>query len=149
MKVLNSATSIITLEMENNETEVSMVDGDNVEVIIIKEGAKMIHNQAFRYCTKLKELYLPRSITFIGDRIFKPEYSEVKIFYKGSLKEFQKIDYEREVYIPGRYDSYPYYSDYGATSDTEMFYRLYDSVLMYCEVYCEKDKKTLILGEKR
>ena len=40
MKILNSETSIITLEMENNETAVTMIGGNKVEIIIIKEGAK-------------------------------------------------------------------------------------------------------------
>lgn len=108
-----------------------------------------IDNEAFRLCPNLKELYLPKSITYIGDRIFTTDYSLVKIIYKGSSEEFQKIDYEREIYIPGSYDRYPYYSSYGASSETQRFYRRYDNVLMYCEVFCQKDNKTLIFGEKR
>lgn len=73
----------------------------------------------------------------------------MKIIYEGSSEDFQKIDYEREKYVPGMYDKYPYYSDYGSTNDTEKFYRLYDNVLMWCEIFCKKDKKTLTLGEKR
>lgn len=149
MKILNSTTPKITLQMENDETTIYMVGGNKAEIIIVEEGAKKIDNEAFRLCPNLKELYLPKSITYIGDRIFTTDYSEVKIIYKGSSEEFQKIDYEREMYIPGSYDRYPYYSSYGASSETERFYRRYDNVLMYCEVFCQKDNKTLIFGEKR
>lgn len=149
MKILNSDTPIITIEMENNETEVSIIGGNKVEIIIIKEGAKKISNEAFRHCPNLKELHLPKSITFIGDRIFKTDYSEVKIIYEGSLEDFKKIDYEREIYIPGSYDRYPYYSSYGASSETQRFYRRYDNVLMWCEVYCKEDNKTITLGKKK
>ena len=92
---------------------------------------------------------LPKFIKYIGDRIFKTDYSEVKIIYAGSSEDFQKIDYEREKYIPGKFDRYHYYSDYGASSDTERFYRRYDNVLIWCEVFCKGDNKTLTFGEKR
>ena len=91
---------------------------------------------------------MPKTITYIGDRIFKADYSEVKIIYDGSSEDFQKIDYEREIYIPGKYDRYPYYSDYGASSETQRFYRRYDNVLMWCEVYCKKDGETITFGKK-
>lgn len=148
MKILNSTTPIITLVMEENEKNVSMIGGDKVEVIIVSEGAESIDREAFRLCPNLKELHLPKSIKYLGDRIFKPDYSEVKIIYEGSLEDFKKIDYEREVYIPGPYDRYPYYSDYGASSEFQRFYRLYDNYEMYCEVYCKEDSSQFTLGSK-
>lgn len=148
MKISNSTSHKITISMDDNETSVAMIYENKVEVIIIKEGAKRIENEAFRHCPNLKELHLPKSITYIGDKIFKIDYSEVKIFYEGSLEDFKKIDYEREKYIPGSYDKYPYYSDFGASSETQRFYRRYDNVLMWCEVYCKQDKTTLTLGKK-
>lgn len=148
MKILNSDTPIITIQMENDETNVSMIRGNKVEVIIIEDGAKQIERESFRLCPNLKELHLPKSITYIGDRIFKTDYSEVKIIYKGSQEDFMKIDFEREKYIPSKYDRYPYYSDYGASSETERFYRRYDNVLMWCEVYCQEDGKVLTFGKK-
>ena len=135
--------------MENNEKTVTMIGDNKVEVIIIQEGAEIIEKSAFKYCPNLKEVYLPKSIKYIGDAIFKTEYSEVKIIYEGSLEDFKKIDYEREIYIPGKYDKYPYYSDYGASSETQKFYRLYDNVLMWCEVYCKEDNQVLTLGNKK
>ena len=149
MKILNSDTPKITLEMEDNETTVRSIGGKKVEIIIIKDGAKSIERGAFAYCPNLKEIYLPKSINYIGDSIFKSDYSEVKIYYDGSSEEFQQIDYEREKYNPGKYDGYPYYSDFGASSETERFYRRYDDVLMWCEVYCRKDNKVLTFGKKR
>lgn len=148
MKILNSDTAHITIKMEKGETNVDMIGGNKVETITILEGAKKICNGAFKYCPNVKLIYLPKSITYIGDKIFKSDYSEVKIIYDGTSDDFQKIDYKREVYIPGKYDRYPYYSDYGASSDDERFYRRYDNVLMWCEVYCKKDGKTLTFGNK-
>lgn len=40
MKILNSETTMITIEMVNNKTNVEMIGGNKVEVIIIKDGAK-------------------------------------------------------------------------------------------------------------
>ena len=126
-----------------------MIRNDKVETIIILEGAKKIEKEAFRLCPNLKELHLPKTITYIGDKIFKTDYSEVKIIYDGSIEDFKKIDYERERYIPRKYDRYPYYSDFGASSETERFYRRYDNVLMWCEVFCKQDHKVITFGEKR
>ena len=148
MQILNSNTSKITIKMDENEKTVDMIGDNKVETIIIEEGAESIANEAFRLCPNLKKLYLPKTIKYIGDRIFKRDYSEVQIYYDGSTEEFMKIDFEREVYIPSKYDRYPYYSDYGASSEYQRFYRRYDDVLMWCEVICKKDKKKLTFGEK-
>ena len=75
MKILNSDTPKITLEMEDNETTVRSIGGKKVEIIIIKDGAKSIERGAFTYCPNLKEIYLPKSINYIGDSIFKSDYS--------------------------------------------------------------------------
>lgn len=148
MQILNSNKSKITIKMDENEKTVDMIGGNKVETIIIEEGAESIANEAFRLCPNLKKLYLLKKIKYIGDRIFKSDYSEVQIYYDGSTEEFMKIDFEREVYIPSKYDRYPYYSDYGASSEYQRFYRRYDAVLMWCEVICNKDKKILTFGEK-
>ena len=113
----------VSKDMDENEKTVDMIGDNKVETIIIEEGAESIANEAFRLCPNLKKLYLPKTIKYIGDRIFKRDYSEVQIYYDGSTEEFMKIDFEREVYIPSKYDRYPYYSDYGASSEYQRFYR--------------------------
>lgn len=40
MKILNSTTPKITLQMENDETTIYMVGGNKVKIIIVEEGAK-------------------------------------------------------------------------------------------------------------
>jgi hypothetical protein len=107
-----------------------MIGGNKVEDIIVGEEAERIANEAFRLCLNLKELYLPKTIKCIGKGIFTTDYSEVTVYYDGSAEEFMKIDFEREVHIPSKYDRYLYYSDYRASSEYQRFYRRYDNILM-------------------
>ena len=141
--------TIVTIKPEENDTRIEIVGGNNIEVIVIEEGIKKLEKGSLRFCPKLKEVHLPKSVTYLGDKLFQEKYSEIKFIYEGTSEEFKQISYEREIYIPGSYDRYPYYSSYGASSETERFYRLYDSVYMWCEVYCKGDNTTLTYGEKR
>ena len=68
------------------------IKGELVENIIIPEGITEIKQYAFSGCWKPKSITLPETLKTIGDGAFcYPDPLEVKVFYKGTKRDWEKI----------------------------------------------------------
>lgn len=64
-----------------------------LERIIISDGSIAITASAFNDCYFVKEIIIPNTILLIGEMAFPPAvYSDIKIIYKGTIEQWQKIE---------------------------------------------------------
>ena len=61
----------------------------NLEKVVIKDGAEMIVGESFKGCEKLKDIYLPKTITHINDSAFLYDINIEAITFGGTYEEFR------------------------------------------------------------
>jgi len=67
-------------------------DFDLIEKIVIEEGQSNIHLISVDSDSKLKEIYLPKSLNTISDNAFEDTINLTDVYYAGSKKDWNKID---------------------------------------------------------
>lgn len=64
----------------------------DVENLTLAEGVGIIRESAFYGCGKLKEIYLPSTLTFIGNYAFYAlNYTPLVIEYNGTVDQFKHV----------------------------------------------------------
>lgn len=58
----------------------------------IPSGVKYIEKCAFKGCSRLKSLTVPRSVTAIGENAFDGDYELSYVYYEGSQEEWNRIE---------------------------------------------------------
>lgn len=61
----------------------------NLERVVIKDGAEMVAGESFKGCEKLKDIYLPKTITHINDSAFLYDINIETITFDGTYEEFR------------------------------------------------------------
>ena len=85
MKKLTLSAGLKTIE------ENAFYSPEFLETLVIPEGVEVIENYAFSLCRALRELYLPKSLTKIGDCAF--DFSKLeRIVYAGTVEEWNSIE---------------------------------------------------------
>ncbi len=67
-------------------------DFDLIEKIVIEEGQSNINLISVDRDSKLKEIYLPKSLNTIPDKAFEDTINLTDVYYAGSEKDWNKID---------------------------------------------------------
>lgn len=118
----------------------------------IPDGAQVIEEKAFQYCDNLLKIYMPESITYLGDALFYGTYHAIEIYYAGTAERFMEIGSPRKVVkavqISGEYDHQPYNSGVGSYYSDQLVWEAFDSFCAKCEVICS-DGEHLHYGYKK
>ena len=86
----------------------SALSSQYLETIILSRHCKEVYEYGVSCCKRLKRIYLPKSITFIGFKAFiwtSPE----KIFYEGSEQDKNQIDFTDRAFNAGILDAMWHY----------------------------------------
>ena len=84
---------VTSINIPSNIKEIgpkAFVDCDFSEVRI-PEGVQVIRQRAFSCCRNLTTVYLPSTIRYLDNSIFARSRQLKKIFYEGTLDQFEKI----------------------------------------------------------
>lgn len=65
------------------------LDCMNLEKVVIKDGAERLTDSCFKGCEKLKDIYLPKTITYIHDFAFLHSDNIETITFGGTYEEFK------------------------------------------------------------
>lgn len=68
------------------------LDSSSIETFCIPEGIHAISTQAFQFCSKLKQVYIPKSIKYIGEYAFYYSENLKDITYEGSPEKWKSVD---------------------------------------------------------
>ena len=66
---------------------------------VIKENTKTITDWAFSYCSSMTSVLIPNSVTIIGYSAFSDCSSLEKVYYTGSIKQWEDINIYDDNYI--------------------------------------------------
>ena len=112
----------------------------DLEELRVPEGATTLADKAFCFCTKLRKIYLPESIAFLGDSLFYGTYAPIEIYYPLSAERFRELAairrVEREVQVPGAYDHQPYCNSEGTYYKKEVVSEYFHKFSKSCLVHC-------------
>ncbi len=120
---------------------------DAVELHVSKGVTDLYHNQ-FSDFKKLERLYLPSTITHLGDGIFYGLYHHpINIYFDGEAEDFARmaapVPYIAEREVSGPYDGYPYYITQDNYIEKYQTVSLFDDFAGPFAVHC-KGGKTLV-----
>ena len=143
MKKIELSHGVFTVEVEENEKihwNASFFDNEDFFELIIPEGATAIDENAFRYCTKLKRIHMPKSIKYLGHALFYGTYHHIEIIYAGTSEEFKALAATRRVIrsvqVPGKYDVQPYCNTEGTYYEDREVSEYFYAFATSCEVIC-------------
>ena len=83
--------STILIPYSSTTTIISSFSGYPMERVVISKGMEFINEQCFAYCSNLKEIYIPKSITYISNDAFNAVPSGMTIYYEGNFDEWDVI----------------------------------------------------------
>ena len=116
MEKIKLNEGVYTVKLDNDNEPICwnasfFKDCDLVE-LHIPNGATTLGDKAFIFCRNLKRIYMPKSVTNLGESLFYGTYTDIDIFYDGTKDEFIEISKSRKelkaVQVPGKYDVQPY-----------------------------------------
>jgi hypothetical protein len=65
--------------------------GNNITEIVLPNGVGAIRKWTFSHCHELARITLPKGITAIGESVFYGSESLVRIYYGGTVSEWEKV----------------------------------------------------------
>lgn len=136
---------------EDGEVKLSCFGEENreVTVLFVAEGIEVIEEDSLRNFLYVLEINLPRSLKSLPDGLFsKLESNKIRVNYAGNSADFIALAKPTitQEYVPGSFDHYPYYSDYGATYRDVIL--AFDNGCDEVEVFCAEDEVYLYYGKK-
>jgi len=87
-------TSIDTIEIPSNikVIEENAFESSKLHSCVISEGLTHIRGSAFYRCEQLENITIPKTVEWLGDFVFDQCSSLKEIQYKGTIKQFKKIN---------------------------------------------------------
>ncbi len=120
--VFNGCKSLKTVELPTGLTDVPEDGFENctsLEYIVIPDRVVGILDAAFKGCASLKYVVLPQKLEFIDQKAFEGCTSLEAVYYKGSKKDWEKIDIDEDnIEDVKRY----YYSETAPAKDEKVGY---------------------------
>jgi len=152
MKEINKENGVFYIELEENEDTIKMhqfYSRKDIKEIHLPVGLKTICEEAFIFCSYLKKIYIPNTVTKFEANIFHGIYNTIEIFYDGTAEEWKELakPYQKEVsvLVRGEWDKYPYYNSEGSYYKTETQWVNFLGLCPDCQVICN-DGKRLFYG---
>ena len=111
----------------------------------IPEGATSIASHGFAYCFKLQRIYMPISITYLGDSMLYGVTGPVEIIYAGTGEQFKALGEARrvkkQIRVSGKYDVQPYCIDEGNFYEEQESWESFDQFCRDINVICSDGVK--------
>lgn len=144
MKKIPISEGVYTVELDSPEEYVYCAErfyGEHTMVELrIPEGATALAYKGLAFCFKLKKLYLPQSVTYLGDSLLYGVDGTVDIYYSGTSEQFKPLGAPRrvkkQIRVSGRYDVQPYCMDEGNFYEEHEAWEAFDSFCREIYVNC-------------
>ena len=143
MKRIDKGDGVFFLEPETEKEEVYWGYGEFEKIVEahISSEFSALAGHAFSLCRRLKRVYLPASVTFLGDAVFYGIGDTLEVFYDGPSEEFIRMatPYKKKVMVQvpsGPYDHQPYCMSEGNCYEEREEWQHFDSFAADCQVIC-------------
>lgn len=155
MKKIELSKGIYTVELENPNEQIywgaGFYSNCDLEELHIPEGVTAIAKKGLEYCERLKKVFMPTSVVYLGNSIFYGLKQTIEIYYAGTSEQFREIGKSRkvkgQVQVPGKYDVQPYCNSEGTYYKEETVLEAFDQFCADCQVICA-DGVRLFYGYK-
>ena len=111
----------------------------------VPEGATSIARHGFAYCFKLERIYIPASITNLGESTFYGVHGPIELHYAGTGEQFKTLGAPKRVKkmirISGKYDVQPYCIDEGNFYEEQESWESFDQFCRDIHVICSDGVK--------
>ena len=149
MEKIELSEGVYTVKMDDlNEAincEESFYGVHSMEEFHVPEGATTIANKGFAYCFKLKRIYVPASITNLGESTFYGVSGPIELHYAGTGEQFEALGAPKRVKkmirISGKYDVQPYCIDEGNFYEEQESWEAFDHFCRDIDVICSDGVK--------
>ena len=144
MKKTELSDGIYTVEMGDLTEPISCRESfygvHSMVELYIPEGATAIADKGLSYCFKLKKIYMPASITYLGESMLYGVDGPVDIIYAGTGEQFKALGASRrvkkQIRVSGKYDVQPYCIDEGNFYEEQESWESFDQFCRDIDVIC-------------